>query len=161
MKKLSHLPIFLLIAFFGMSCGKTIVIEEYQDITAGVWSVDSLASFDFVVEDTTLNYEIAYNVRYASTYPYYNLYVTYYLEDSTGNVLATELQDLTLFDRKSGEPLGEGLGDLFDREILIFDNYTFKTPAKYSFKVKQFMRMEELPGILSFGLRISEAETED
>lgn len=162
MKKLIHLPlIFISFLLILSSCGKTVVIEEYKDIEAGIWALDSLATFNFEVEDTVIDYELSYNIRYQAKYPYYNLYVTYYLEDSAGNILETELQDLTLFDKKSGEPLGEGLGDMFDREIPIFDKYKFSSPGKYSFKVKQFMRMEELPGINAFGLKIIETDEEN
>lgn len=154
-----HLTIIICSLFFA-ACSDGTVIDEYKEITEGVWSVDSLASFEFVIEDTTVDYSINYNVRYAAQYPYYNLYITYYLEDSAQNLLQSELQNLILFDKKDGKPLGDGMGDLFDREIPIFDKYQFKVPGKYQFKVKQFMRMEELPGILSFGLKIKEVREE-
>ncbi|MFY0628243.1 MAG: gliding motility lipoprotein GldH [Reichenbachiella sp.] len=161
MKNLIHSLLIIFSFSLMMSCGPKIIIDEYKDISTGIWAADSIASFDFIIEDTVINYEIMYNVRYASSYPYYNLFVTYYLEDSVGNILATDLQDLTLFNKKSGEALGEGIGDLYDREIPIFDKFEFTTSGKYSFKVKQFMRMEELPGVISFGLKVIEAEEEE
>ena len=58
------------------------------------------------------------------------------------------------FDKKTGKPLGDGLGDLFDRSISIFENQQFSYVGDYTFKVKQFMRMEYLPGVHSFGLKV-------
>ncbi len=157
MSKYLHLPVIILTLAVLISCSDSALIDEYQDIPGGMWHVDSLASFEFEIEDTLTWYDINYNVRYGADYQYFNLYITYYLEDSTGNAVEKELQNLILFDKKTGEPLGNGLGDLYDREIPIYSHYRFKSTGKHSFKIKQFMRMEELPGILSFGLKIQES----
>jgi gliding motility-associated lipoprotein GldH len=160
MKKLSvHLSACLISLFF-FACQSNVIYDDYVDIPDGVWHVDSLAAFNFEIEDTSATYKINYNIRYAAQYSYYNLYVTYYLEDSLENILASDMQNLVIFDKKTGEPLGDGLGDLFDREVIIFENYKFDTPSVYNFKIKQFMRMQELPGIISFGLKVEKVETE-
>ncbi|PIB36789.1 hypothetical protein BFP72_15960 [Reichenbachiella sp. 5M10] len=140
------------------SCTDDVVINQNQDISQGIWHVDSLASFTFEIPDSTNQYNISYHVRNAVNYPFYNLYVTYYLEDSAANILDSKLQELILFDKKSGQPLGEGMGDLFDNEILVFKNKKFDYSGTYTFKIKQFMRMEELPGIMSFGLKVQQTE---
>jgi len=143
-----------------VACGDKTVINEQSDIQEGLWHLDSLVSFQFEIEDTTSIYQVQYNVRYAVDYPYYNLFLKYYLEDSAGEMLSSELQELVLFDKKTGEPLGEGLGDLFDRGVQVFEDQKFPYAGVYNFKVKQFMRMEQLPGILSFGLKVQKPEAE-
>lgn len=160
LKSISHLLIVLGIAAAIPACSSSTVIDEQSDISEGLWHLDSLVVFQFDVEDTTAAYEVQYNVRYAVNYPYYNLFLKYYLEDSTGAILSSELQELILFDKKTGKPMGEGLGDLFDRSVPVFDNKKFSYAGSYTFKVKQFMRMEQLPGILSFGLKIQQPEEE-
>ncbi|MEO9965647.1 MAG: gliding motility lipoprotein GldH [Reichenbachiella sp.] len=140
------------------SCNSNTVIDEQSDIREGMWNLDSLVAFDFVIDDTTSLYEVQYNVRYAVNYPYYNLYLKYYIEDSTGQILSSDMQELVLFDKKNGDPLGDGLGDLFDRAVPITKNQKFDYAGPYTFKVKQFMRNEQLPGILSFGLKIQKPE---
>jgi gliding motility-associated lipoprotein GldH len=154
MRKIIHLPIILLIVATIASCSDNVVIEAYKDISDARWHVDSLVAFEFEIRDTLSWYDINYNVRYAGDYDYFNLYVTYYIEDSTGNIIESELQNLILFDKKTGEPLGKGLGDLYDRDIPIFEKYRFKRAGKHTFKIKQFMRMEELPGVMAFGIKI-------
>lgn len=158
LKTSSFIFVMCSLLFATVSCSSKIVIDEQSDIQEGLWHLDSLVVFDFEVEDTTSVYEIQYNVRYAVNYPYYNLFLKYYLEDSTGQILSSELQELILFDKKSGDPLGEGLGDLFDRSVPVFEDRKFSYQGQYTFKVKQFMRMEELPGILSFGLKIQKPD---
>ena len=159
---LKHLQTSILVGCLSLlvSCGDSAVLDTQVDMADGVWHVDSLASFQFEIEDTTTNYWLDYNVRYAVDYPYYNLYVKYYLEDSVGTILSSDLQEIILFDKKTGTPQGEGLGDLFDKQMRIFEDQKFAYQGPYSFKVKQFMRMETLPGILSFGIKIQEPERE-
>lgn len=147
----------LFLMFLISSCAKDDTIDENYDFSSGVWHQDSLASFSFTIEDTLTAYELSYNVRYAVDYPYYNLYLTYFLEDSTTDIINSEMQEIVLFDKKTGKPLGSGVGDLFDREVLIFENKTFKSSGIHTFKTKQFMRNEKLPGIYSFGLKIKKS----
>ncbi|MEO9805376.1 MAG: gliding motility lipoprotein GldH [Reichenbachiella sp.] len=158
LKTTSYILVMASLALTMASCNGNIVIDEQSDIQEGLWHLDSLVAFEFDIEDTASIYQIQYNVRYAVNYPYYNLFLKYYLEDSTGEILSSELQELILFDKKTGEPIGEGLGDLFDRTVPIFKDQKFSSTGQYSFKVKQFMRMEQLPGILSFGVKIEKPE---
>ncbi|WP_422361159.1 gliding motility lipoprotein GldH [Reichenbachiella sp.] len=160
LKSIFHFLVAVSFSLFVVACGSNTVIDEQSDIKEGLWHLDSLVAFQFEIEDTTSTYQIQYNVRYAVDYPYYNLFLKYYLEDSAGEMLSSELQELILFDKKTGEPLGEGLGDLFDRGVPVFEDQKFPYAGVYTFKVKQFMRMEELPGILSFGLKVQKPETE-
>lgn len=148
------------LALVMASCSSNTVIDEQSDIKEGLWHLDSLVVFNFEIEDTTSSYQVQYNVRYAVDYPYYNLYLKYFLEDSTGQILSSDMQELLLFDKKDGEPIGDGIGDLFDRTIPVFDQQKFVSPGAYTFKVKQLMRNEELPGILAFGLKIEKPEEE-
>jgi gliding motility-associated lipoprotein GldH len=141
-----------------LACNPNKVYDQYVDLHENTWHVDSIPSFEFEIADHQQSYDIYYNVRYADFYPYYNVYVKYYLEDSAGNAVSSDLQELLLFDKKTGKPLGDGLGDIIDRQILVFDGHKFPMSGKYTMKVKQFMRTEELPGILSFGLRIDREE---
>ncbi|SMD34404.1 gliding motility-associated lipoprotein GldH [Reichenbachiella faecimaris] len=158
LKSIYQLLVAVSISLSIVACNGNTVIDEQSDIQEGLWHLDSLVAFQFEIEDTTSSYQIQYNVRYAVNYPYYNLFLKYYLEDSTGEILSSELQELILFDKKTGEPMGEGLGDLFDRGVPVFEDQKFSNPGAYTFKVKQFMRMEQLPGILSFGLKIQKPE---
>ncbi|MFY0651024.1 MAG: gliding motility lipoprotein GldH [Cyclobacteriaceae bacterium] len=142
----------LALILFG--CNPNKIYDDYVDLENSVWNVDTLATYDFEIPNLSDAYDISYNVRYADMYPYYNIYIKYYLEDSSKNIIKSELQEILLFDKKTGIPLGDGIGDIIDREVLIFKDFDFPYAGKYRFRVKQFMRVENLPGIMSFGLRI-------
>ncbi len=152
--KISNAIIITLIGVITLSCNQHKIYDDYVEIDNSIWQEDTLASFEFTVPSDSINYSISYNVRYAEGYPFYNLYLTYYLEDSLQTPISSELQEIILFNKKTGEPLGDGLGGVFDREVLIFNNMKFPYVGKYHFKIKQFMRIKELPGIISFGIKI-------
>jgi gliding motility-associated lipoprotein GldH len=60
-------------------------------------------------------------------------------------------------DEKTGKPMGDGLGDLFDHKIIALKNYRFPRAGKYTFKVRQYMRQDPLPAILSMGVSVESA----
>jgi gliding motility-associated lipoprotein GldH len=131
--------------------------EENHTLENNQWYIDTVPAFTFTIEDINTPYNIYYNVRNANSYPYYNLYLTYYLMDEQGKQISARLQELTLLDPKTGKPLGDGLGDIFDHRIIALQNYKFPKPGKYTMKVKQYMRQDPLPAIMSVGIRVEKA----
>ncbi|MBD0259510.1 MAG: gliding motility lipoprotein GldH [Cytophagales bacterium] len=149
------LPLLLIGALFA--CDPVRLYEKNQDLEEYQWYIDTIPTFQFEVKDVSVPYNIYYNIRNAAAYPYYNLYITYYLSDNTGKILTSRLQELTLMDPQTGKPLGDGMGDIFDHRILSVGNYRFPRPGTYTFKVKQYMRKDPLPGIMSVGVRVEQA----
>lgn len=147
---------FLFVLIIG--CDSNRVYEDYEDLSEAFWHVDSVKRFSFEIEDTTQLYNLKATIRNASSYPFYNLYYRYSLTDSLDSVVVTELKETELFDPKTGQPYGSGLGDLFDHSILLQGDYRFPYAGNYSIKLQQFMRMDTLPFILSVGARVEFAK---
>ena len=138
-----------------ISCDSLRVYEKNVEIEKQQWFKDSVVILDFDIQDIKAAYNIYFNIRNASTYPYHNLYITYTLTDSTGQPLETELIDHNLFDPIMGTPLGtSGLGDIFDHQFLIMGNYRFNYRGWYYLKLEQTMRIDPLIDILAVGCRI-------
>jgi gliding motility-associated lipoprotein GldH len=143
-----------------VSCDTLRVSEGNKDFPDRIWFMDSVASFSFTIEDTTKSYRLILNLRNAVNYPYQNLYIGYTLEDSLDQVLATNIDDLRdldnfqLFDPKSGEPYGKGLGDIFEHRFSLIDTLNFQTQGMKTLNLQQFMRETELEGIVSVGYRL-------
>jgi len=146
----------VLIAFLFTQCGQQPLFEENTPIPREGWYVNKPLVFKFKVTDTQKGYNIAYNLRNTLKYPYSNLYVTYYLEDSKGKVIATELNNIALFDAKRGKPFGSGLGDTFVHQLSIpaLQQYKFPKADTYTFRIVQYMRQDPLLGLLNVGVRI-------
>ena len=137
-----------------MSCDSSRVYEDYNDMETSFWHLDSMQRFDFIIEDTTQTYNLYATFRNASSYPYYNIYFNYSLVDSNQLVLTDELREYHLFDPKTGEPFGSGLGDLFDHRVVLEEAITFEHTGSYVIQLQQQMRMDTLPFILSVGARV-------
>lgn len=139
------------------ACDTNRVYEQYHDIPNNQWFIDSVQTFNFTIEDPTLSYNVYYNIRNSVSYPYFNLYVTYYLTDAKGKPLSSKLQELMLMDSQTGKPIGEGLGDIFDNQVISLSNFKFPQKGNYTFKVKQYMRKDPLPEVMSVGIRVEKA----
>lgn len=153
--------VFLFTFFVLASCNSDSIYEENVDFDDKVWVANDTLNFTFRVENSNENYNVYYNVRNTITYPFQNLYINYTLENQTGDTLAQDLVNMTLFDPKTGKPFGKGLGDIFSHQFEIMSQYQFPDTGVYQIKLNQFMRRDSLPEILSIGISVKDAiETE-
>lgn len=130
--------------------------KAINDLKDNAWSIDSTQSFTFTITDVSKSYDFYYLIRNATAYPFYNLYISRSLTDSTGTVMSKSMEELILFDAKTGKPLGSGLGDIFDHKFKIksLSNYRFKEAGEYTFSIEQNMRQDPLVGVMSVGVSI-------
>jgi gliding motility-associated lipoprotein GldH len=153
---------FLLLAL--TACDPNQVFEKNIDLkdTTGqpyVWVVQEKPTFEFTITDTTQRYDVYFNVRNASSYGYYNLYMKHTLTAPNGQVLSTLLHQMLLMDPKTGEPRGKGAGDIFDHEFLALPAQRFRQVGTYKITLEQYMRQDALPGIMSVGVRVAKKAT--
>ncbi len=148
---------FLAIIFVLIGCDSNRIYEDYNDMEDAFWHLDSVQSFSFEIPDSSKLYNIKGSFRNTTSYPFYNLYFQYTISDSLGNTLTEKLKEVDLFDSKSGEPLGNGLGDLFDHSFILEESYQFPGNGTYSISFIQYMRRDTLPYILSVGTRVEYA----
>ena len=118
--------------------------------------MDSIPSFEFEVGDE-LAQDIAIQVRSNLDYPYYNLYLQYTLEDQQGNELESELVNFVLYDEATGKPKGKG-NSVYQYTSPVLENYQFPAAGTYKISIAQYMRMAELPGVLSVGVTLNDSE---
>jgi gliding motility-associated lipoprotein GldH len=155
--KRNGLPLLLGIILL-IACDPGRVYENNIDIPGRYWHQDSLAVFNFHVEDVSVPYNLYYNLRNTIDYPYQNLYITHYLEDSLGNRLDSALNNVVLFDPKTGEPVNGGLGDIYDHQVEVLSDFQFPQSGGYVMKLEQFMRLDSLPEIVSIGIRVEKVQ---
>jgi gliding motility-associated lipoprotein GldH len=153
-KAIFQIFIFTASIFIAISCDKKTIYSQNKDFENAKWPIKEECKFDFTIDDPAQSYKLYYNVRNNLTYPYYNLYITRYLYDEKGKKINEKLDELILVDEKTGKPKGTGLGDIFDNKILAIKDFKVSKKGKYTIKIKQFMRQNPLPDILSFGISI-------
>lgn len=154
-----QLPLFLLsCTLWFCACDSQRVYEQNYDFAQKEWILDTLPTFRFEISEPDEQYNIYWNVRNTLNYPYRNLYLTYYLEDTLGRTISTDLHNMLLFDSKTGKPYGSGMGDIFSHQIMALPNYQFDSAGIYQIRLEQYMRTESLKDILSVGVRVEKAE---
>lgn len=157
--RLNYWPILAIFTFFG--CDQSRLFEENIDFENRIWLANDIKVIHFTVPDIQNNYNIYFNVRNTVNYPHYNLYISYKLKDSLNQILSEDLLNFNLFDPKTGAPNGgSGLGDIFDHQFPLLEEYTFEHPGSKRLELRQFMRYDSLPDIVSTGMRIEIAGIE-
>ncbi len=150
----SYVIFLILLGGILPGCSRNKIFDKIHDLPDRIWPKNQPVDFTFRIRDTHSGYDFAYNIRNSVLYKYYNLYLSCTLEDTLGNVLENKLSNFDLFDPKTGKPLGDGLGDLFDHQFPFLSNYHFNNPGMYKLSVKQYMREDTLMEIMSVGIVI-------
>lgn len=145
--------LFVLVLFYFSSCDSSRLYEENKDINS-YWLSDSIASFNFDISDNTLDYNVFFSVRNGVDFPHSNLYFKYFLKDSLGATIESDLINFQLFNAKSGYPLGNGIGDMFEHQYELLTKYQFTNTGVYELSFQQYMRYDSLPEIYSVGFRV-------
>ena len=148
------------LGFVGLltACDPNRVFEQNTDFATSSWDVQQKPAFTFAIEDTAARYDIYFNVRHASAYGYYNLYVKHTLTGPAGAVGPPLLHQMLLMDAKTGEPKGSGTGDIYDMQLLALPRQRFAAPGNYTLTLEQYMRQDQLPGLMAVGIRVARHE---
>lgn len=134
------------------SCDDRRVYEEYHGLKDYLWPVSDTLSFQ-INEKTEEAVFSTLRIKYNDSYDYYNIYVRYLLKDSLNNTLDNKLLDLTLFDPKTGKPLGSGFGNSFTQTDTLPLNSLADLPP-LTIQLVQYMRSSDLKGIESVGIKL-------
>jgi gliding motility-associated lipoprotein GldH len=140
------------------ACDSARVFDTFTDLEGNNWPVANVPTYTFEIKETAAAYDLFFNIRNTSDYPFYNLYLRHELYGPDGRLLNSALHNLYLSDAKTGEPTGSGSGDIFDHQILFQQKTHFKVPGKYTVKIKQYMRKDPLPDIMAVGLRVARSD---
>jgi gliding motility-associated lipoprotein GldH len=153
-----RIVVFLSIIMLFNSCDDARVYEKNYDFKERYWLVNEKPSFEFTITPDQ-SYNLYCNLRNSVDYPYSRIFITYTLKDQAGSELKKEMIHTFLFNEKTGKPVGSsGLGDIYDQQILLLQNYTFKQPGTYTLQFDQFMRTDTLQGVLAVGLRVETSQ---
>ena len=151
---MKNLIIGFLLSIAVLSCDSNAIYKSFTDFKDTNWYIKDVPSFSFEVADETIPYDIYILVRNASQYQYNNLYLTRYIYGPDNKLISKRLEQVILFEPKTGKPLGKGLGDIYDSKTLSSRGYKFPKKGKYTIKLQQYMRQDPLPFIMSIGLSV-------
>ena len=150
--------ILLFLVVFISGCKETGDFKEIREFEKGEWYLAHKQTFEFDIKDVSKTYQFNYLLRNSISYPFYNLYLQQKLVDSTGNEISSSLDEVLLFNEKTGKPYGDGSGNLFDCRIQApkLQKVKFAKAGKYKWIISQTMRPDPLVGIVSLGVEVLE-----
>lgn len=142
------LSFILVILVFG--CSDDRIYEDFQAVPSGNWGMQDTLRFE--LGELELNDKKSLiAVRFNEGYSFSNCYVRVISYDSAGVILENKLINVPLFDSKSGEPIGKGIGSTYTKYDTL--PFSLKTETK-SITFLQYMRTDQLTGIEAVGLKI-------
>jgi gliding motility-associated lipoprotein GldH len=151
------LCLLILVTFSITACNKKAIYEDYRRLNHSEWNQDSILFFEINIPDPKKVYDLSFTVRNEGRYAYSNLWLFVEITPPSGKVMADTVE-LTLA-KPSGEWLGSGLGDLYDKKYPFKQTIFFPEIGKYTISVRQGMRTQTgiLPGIRNFGIALDKA----
>lgn len=145
-----------------LGCDENRIYETNIPLENRIWHQDSVLHFDFEISQSKQLYNLLTNVQYTNEYAYRNLYIRYTLHDSTGAELNSELLENKLFTDKLGKPMGSSaIGDIYELQSPLLQEYQFPNRGKYSISLAQYMRVDSLEELSAIGIRVEQYKAEE
>ena len=148
------ISLFVLSAMIFVACNQNRIYDKNIQIDKDTWALTDTLKYNFNIKDTLQAYDIRVNVRNNIDYPFQNLHIKYNLEDSSKHPITSGSVDLKLFEAKTGKPLGEGVGGIYDVTKDFLNNYKFNNSGEYTLEIVHNMRDHSLLGIRSVGIQV-------
>ena len=149
-------PLLLLsLLLFTAGCDSNKIFDKNKDIPKYIWNISYKPEFKVEIKDTSLLYNVYVNVRHTQYFTNSNLWILITTQFPDGKKLHKRV-NLELADVK-GKWYGDCLGDICDVRVPIQQNAYFDQAGEYTFQYEQIMRTDNLPFVMSMGLRVEKA----
>lgn len=145
---------FILLSFTLLlpSCNSKVVYSDLFVMNENTWKLFDIPIFQIPINDTVNSNNVIFTIRTGSSYPFRNIYLFVATTSPDGRTITDTLQ-YNLSDEK-GKWYGKGFSDIHELNLPYKSNVYFPVKGTYKFKIQHGMRIENLPGVYDFGLRI-------
>lgn len=142
-----------ILGFFVLAFSACVTFDIYEKnhlFPTQSWSSSNTLNFAFDVTDTNNYHNFYFVLRHQERYPFKNIWVELQVKDpDTTSVIKREF---TLADNSKW--LGSTIDDITDHRLIFNQQPIRLKKGTYSFTIKQIMRVDPLPYILSAGIRV-------
>lgn len=135
------------LAVFLTSCRNNIVYSHFCSIPSENWHMDSVAQFDYTIEDAGIDYQMLLYVRHTERYPYQNMWLF------VDNGIYQDTIEFYLADDR-GQWLGDKKHGLMEMPVLLEEQIHYPDTGMYRLTVQHGMRDSLLRGVADVGLEI-------
>jgi len=153
MKKLilSFLAVLLLLT----SCNPRKIYEKHLDNDRITWNRFDVKTFNVDISDISSKYDFYVAIRYVSEIPLEYITIKFVLYTPSGE--RRTMEQKVLLKDKEGNLLGKGMGDLWDLDHLVRDNFEFTQPGICTVEISSTMPQSNLPGVMQVGLIVKKS----
>lgn len=146
---------FLIIIALTVSCSEHYTHKEIsRDFPQNRWQKNSIKKFDFIISDTTPNYDFEVLLTHIENSPYDLIPIKIDITDPQQFV--TSEQVLLRIKDSTGNDVGDCVGDYCDVEVKALTKQHLKK-GKYSVSVQSNFPGSYLPNVIAVGVLISES----
>ncbi|MEO8590308.1 MAG: gliding motility lipoprotein GldH [Flavobacteriales bacterium] len=142
-------------------CADGVVYQADVPVPDGSWDRTFTPKFEFDISDTLLQHDVYIDVRHTGQYAFSDLFLFVDLEGPGGRAMRDTV-DCLLAD-PTGRWYGKGSGfifaDRFKAKVLYKLRNRFPSRGRYSIKLEQAMRTEQLQGVLDIGVSVERTKT--
>jgi len=150
--------ILLLPVFFLASCGPDKIFEKHIKTENLSWNRFSVYEFNVPVENVSGGYDLVFTLRHITDIPYDNLDINLTFE-TPGGERRSRNYTVNIRD-KNGNLRGNGLGELWDLESTLWENFIFREPGICKIELRNRMTKLETLGILEVGFIVRETDAD-
>ncbi|MBS4043619.1 MAG: gliding motility lipoprotein GldH [Chitinophagaceae bacterium] len=132
------------------SCVTLDVYEKNHLFPTQTWNSTDSLNFSFDVIDTSSYYNFYFVLRHQEKYPFKNIWIELIVNDP--DTTTTIKREFTLADNNKW--LGSTIDDITDHRLIFNPQPIRLKKGNYNFNVRQIMRVDPLPYIMSAGIRV-------
>lgn len=162
MKKLTYVKFFVvgifLSSFFILNSCQKPDSKQNVEFESGMLNQTQKVKLHFDITDGAQYYDLSYLVEFSNDYPFYNLYLKYWLLSSKGDTIGSSLDDMNLANPSSGETFGSGFGKIKTHKVRFLHKVKFPSSGTYTLECQHYMRVENLMGIYGLGVEVLPCE---
>ena len=135
-----------------VSCTPGKIYEKHVKMKNLAWNRFDTVYFDVPIKDIGTDYDMYLAIRHITDIPYNKLEV-YFDFTTPGGETRIRKTKIPIKDDK-GKNLGDGMGELWDVQVPVWQGFRFTTPGTCKFRVSSAMSHLNIIGIIEVGLVI-------
>lgn len=142
---------------FISSCREISFYEKSVAMPEHLWKSDFASKGEFNITDTSSRYNVYVVLRHTDMYKYNNIWLNVRIKTPSDSIEIGRL-NLELGNDQLGWE-GTGMDDIWEvRKKINSIPYKFKSTGTCHFEIKQIMRDDPLPYVMSAGLRVEKIQ---
>lgn len=140
--------VLIIMALCTWSCNKSTVYRNIEKTNNLEWLKGETQEFEFDIIDDTSTYDVFITFRYAQGYQFEKVIMNV----SEKTPIDEKIIPHNIKVRnKNGSYIGEGSGDIWDIESLLYEDIKLSKGA-YTYKIKHEMPVDKLQMVMSVGM---------